>query len=463
MTSIKSAFTAAIFLSCLHTPVMAEVLRFDVQQKVTTFGKTKNLDKTDSRNFKRTVGIAENAFSLQDSNSSEKVIYDFATKRIRHLNEKAGSFYETSLFANVAFRRAEYDNRIRIKEVLTRIAPTSNQYDPVQLACLFGFVPPSDKTFALLKKKETTSGTTFSYKDKVIASYSLSKTKVAPLMVPTFNRYLLFNLNLHPLVRQSLISKAAYPQQVSYWLENPPILEETELHKLAEVQSAAANCSVGSAKKVLRKENPIRKILTPLAGQKPAPDFRQKELVFCTRAISQKKYVDAMLGALEYVIQTGDNLPGVMEQLREKIKTDKAAQKLKRAMGSPSSIEEAKAFLADLNSLSAGKPEKGYLLDLFKANLTNYLASQNTNNNTKQNVGDTESLFLKVLAVNPFLTGAYKDLGAYYFNRFQMVEAWECWDAARQFYPRNPALRTVDEIEARLQLEVPEFFTGKRN
>lgn len=181
-------------------------------------------------------------------------------------------------------------------------------------------------------------------------------------------------------------------------------------------------------------------------------------MVFCTRALQEKRLVDAMLGAFEYVIQTGESLPGIVDSVKKQLKDDKNAQKLKRAMGSPSSVAEAKTFLADLNSLNLKGNKRAYLLDLFRANLYSYIETENP----KEPVQDPSKLFLKVLAENPFLTGAYKDLGIYYFNRYKMVEAWECWDTARSFYPRHPMLSIVTEIEERLQNEVPEFFNGDK-
>lgn len=460
MRLTRAIVAAALLSLTLPATASGEVLRFEVTQSLTEFAKAKA--GTDNKSVKkgvRTVGLGNRAFFLQES-GTDKLIYDFNTRKIHRVDTKANTYTESSLYANVAFRRAEFDNRMRLRQILQRMAPTSQQYDPVQLACLFGLVPPTDKSFALLKRSTQGTTTTYTYKGKPLSSYKLSSQKLSPSMVPILSQYYMYSLNLHPTVRLGLVKSGYYAGDLSYTLENPPVLEEKEAHKLLKVESISADCTTGSAHRVIRPENPLKAVLerSQQLGGKPSANFREDSMVFCTRALQEKRLVDAMLGAFEYVIQTGESLPGIVDSVKKQLKDDKNAQKLKRAMGSPSSVAEAKTYLADLNSLNLKGSKVAYLLDLFRANLSSYIQTENP----KEPVQDPQKLFLKVLTVNPFLTGAYKDLGIYFFNRYKMVEAWECWDTARSFYPRQPMLSTVTEIEERLQIEVPEFFNGDK-
>jgi tetratricopeptide (TPR) repeat protein len=65
---------------------------------------------------------------------------------------------------------------------------------------------------------------------------------------------------------------------------------------------------------------------------------------------------------------------------------------------------------------------------------------------------------LAALAVNPFLVGAYKDLGDLFMRAYEMRRAWTCWEAARRFSPQHKMLTQIAELEKTLATEHPEFF-----
>jgi tetratricopeptide (TPR) repeat protein len=68
-----------------------------------------------------------------------------------------------------------------------------------------------------------------------------------------------------------------------------------------------------------------------------------------------------------------------------------------------------------------------------------------------------EGLYVEALKLNPWLLGAYKDLGDYYLRSDRPDRAWRCWDAARRIAPSHPMLRDVDEYERRLVAEHREY------
>jgi len=63
--------------------------------------------------------------------------------------------------------------------------------------------------------------------------------------------------------------------------------------------------------------------------------------------------------------------------------------------------------------------------------------------NAQSDLGDTlkaKELFGEALKDNPHITGAYKDLGGLYFNEYNAVLAWRCWDVARKILPSHNML-----------------------
>ena len=69
-----------------------------------------------------------------------------------------------------------------------------------------------------------------------------------------------------------------------------------------------------------------------------------------------------------------------------------------------------------------------------------------------------KELFLKVLKINPYLAGAYKDLGDLFSRNYFAISAWQCWDTLRFLYPEHKMLKQVDGYEAWLQKTFPDFF-----
>jgi hypothetical protein len=65
---------------------------------------------------------------------------------------------------------------------------------------------------------------------------------------------------------------------------------------------------------------------------------------------------------------------------------------------------------------------------------------------------------LAALKVNPYLLGAWKDLGGYYYRSYETDMAWACWDAARRVNAQHSMLLQITELENRLRQAFPEFF-----
>lgn len=67
-------------------------------------------------------------------------------------------------------------------------------------------------------------------------------------------------------------------------------------------------------------------------------------------------------------------------------------------------------------------------------------------------------MFVSVLRSNPWLAGAYKDLGDLLFRQFDMGRAWRSWDAGRHIAPQLGIFSPVTQFEKNLQQQHPEYF-----
>ena len=71
---------------------------------------------------------------------------------------------------------------------------------------------------------------------------------------------------------------------------------------------------------------------------------------------------------------------------------------------------------------------------------------------------EAEKLFLSVLGSNPYIAGAWNDLGKTYYHGYRMEEAWQCWDTARRLCAAHPLLAEQYALERSLRDSYPDFF-----
>jgi hypothetical protein len=102
-------------------------------------------------------------------------------------------------------------------------------------------------------------------------------------------------------------------------------------------------------------------------------------------------------------------------------------------------------------TLQALRPQAGahrYLLSLFEANDHVML----------REAPAAGALYLDVLHANPALAGAYKDIGDFYYLRFDTQHAWRSWEVARALAPLWPNLDVISERERALAGRFPAYF-----
>jgi hypothetical protein len=165
-------------------------------------------------------------------------------------------------------------------------------------------------------------------------------------------------------------------------------------------------------------------------------------------ATTQGKLLDAALAHFAYALSTGDNSRDWLMQTREQLSTDPEARAFAASL-SAKTAEDADKALETLSALRAKSASPyAYLLDVFAAN--HQVSLKHTT--------DAEKLFLSALSSNPYLTGAWFDLGKLYYGTFKTQDAWACWDTARAINANHPFGRNVDRMEQEMAQDHPELF-----
>jgi len=149
----------------------------------------------------------------------------------------------------------------------------------------------------------------------------------------------------------------------------------------------------------------------------------------------------------EAMLSLGDADRQWLVGAREHLVNDGPTRKLIGAL-SARDAAAAKQAAEDLHSLRDLNPRYTDVIDIFEGNTLLTLKQGD----------DGAKLLLSALAANPYLTGAWHDLGDYYYRAFRMQEAWACLDAARRIQPQNPMLQPVYKLEEALRQRNPDFF-----
>jgi hypothetical protein len=199
----------------------------------------------------------------------------------------------------------------------------------------------------------------------------------------------------------------------------------------------------------LAAEGELAGLITAGRSYTPAASRAQGREVMsgADAAFARKRYLDSMLAYMEYYLMTGENTLLALKEKRETLALDADVAGMLGSI-SPHSREQADQAAPILVELRKKSPTRKHVLMIFEANVRL----------TLEQPAESKKNFLAALAVNPYIVGAWKDLGDLYFKNYEMREAWRCWDLARQLLPGHPMLQPVGELEQNLLTTYPEFF-----
>jgi hypothetical protein len=151
---------------------------------------------------------------------------------------------------------------------------------------------------------------------------------------------------------------------------------------------------------------------------------------------------------LEYNLQKGTMANELLASHRAAIMNAPQLAPVLSAINNAKTKEEAEHAIAALQKARSDAGEKAYVLGIFEAN----------HHRALRHLNETRALFVAALRANPYITGAWKDLGDLAFSQFEPAAAWVCWDTGRRIAPGFENFQQVNDFEQRLVREHPEYF-----
>jgi tetratricopeptide (TPR) repeat protein len=376
-----------------------------------------------------------------------RTIYDFERSRVLRINLSSAKYTDDSLYSDIGFRALEFQNRIMLGSALQAGKIAVNPMEPALVEQLFSLSNPKGAT--QIDQRLGEGEREFFWGEHKLMSVS-DKTQELPTGYQAeYWRFLRYYAGGHPLVYRALASVKGVPQKISFVLTN--MGTETRDIALNSIAGAAdapySRAGLELAPRELEPYNTLR-LLGPDAGAKLSErmDAAAKAR---DASMAQGQVLDAVLTNMSILIMSGDgaSIAPWLAQNRDAIQSNESAHSLSGILEprDPASAQKSLQILSELHSRSGSA---GYMLDVFQGNILLGL---------RDGKAGAEHL-LAALSVNPYLLGAWKDLGGHYYQSFQTDKAWTCWDAARRVNPQHPMLLRINEIERQLRTTFPEFF-----
>lgn len=458
---IKALTLSFLFFTALGTPFFSvyaseTVLQYSLVETRTPVlaakNKTKKIKETRVASKKKVV-LGKDFFSVKEGQLER--IYDFKNRKVYYLDHREKSAAEISLFADPAFRLHELQYRLKMMAAVEKAGGTVPE-DLFTLESIFGI--ESNLGSSTLSEDNSEKGKTkLLVNGKNVAEVSWSEKYPLPDK-EMFSKFLIYDNSLHPVLRSKILGHSQIPDVIRSQLQNPDSKDQFVLIldglKSQPDQGFQIPANYVTSKKLpgsIPEAESIRQLIESVRlGKNKTPRYQKVWFEERRRqAESKKDYLDAALIVLEYGFQTGDQktTSEVMSQLSTHQAEDAELDRFLRSLGVDGK-EQAERAVSELEKIDRKKLSRAHVIDVFIANQLSVLGKN----------GEAEKRMLAALRINPYIAGAYKDLGDMFFADFDMATAWLCWDFGRSQVPDHFMLKPISDFEAELLKNMPEFF-----
>lgn len=398
--------------------------------------------------------------------SGEKiVIRDFAKRRIFTVDSKAHTYFDDSMFGDVGFRVAEMANREALSQMLQQMnsdAKTSGQSTASDQASAS---KSSDGTKALdlcqaesdlsLRSKLTHASAAFRQDDGE-STFRCGDDNV--VFAASNDGYPADSATVHSFVRGFRAEFGGTPDALDLLEKRETISKQLRVSGL----SGQRTIKVLSVRKTADQAYSLAGLTQTVNGDAPFVDVvtramhggpvamkadGERALADAEKALSEKNYLESMLAYLEYNLEFGGSMPAQFGQHQAELIKDPGVQKLIASL-SPRSKEEGEAAEKSLLATQRSMKHRSHVVTIFLADVQSALGKR-----------DEAQLNLQsAVTANPLIAGAWKDLGDSFYAQYDAESAWICWDTGRYLQPHHPLLKEIDDLEASLLREHPEYF-----
>jgi hypothetical protein len=400
-------------------------------------GQAEPTDSTDTLTLVLTGDV------VQSDDGKHRLILDFGRRRMIDIDLAARTYQEHSLYHMLGFAVLEFQNRLMLSEVMSK-AKVGQPGGAALVEQLFAFTDSDSHT--KIDVRHHKEATEFLVDKTLLVRASDALTALPAEEQRSYWKWFRYILGGHPQIDSVLEQKSGISTDLQ--IRRPNVIVDTvSLHiQSSEVLKDLPYTTDGYTQAFYGKE--IGQILKGVGDDaRLQQDTRVRQaLKDRDQLIGEGKALEAFLANSVYLLSTGDQDPSWLGSHREALIASEDASALFGALGAKSK-DEREAAVSAIETLKAHMNSPyAYVLDIYLGN-SKSAARQ-----------DGRPNLIAALKANPYVTGAWFDLGGLLFGSYEAADAWDCWDFARSLRPDHPFRKMPDDLEKRLVAEHPEFY-----
>ncbi len=382
-------------------------------------------------------------------NGAHTSFFDFDHRRHVEIDEATHTRIDFSLYDAAGFRVMELANRQNLAKMMAaaKITQAQAQFDPVDVEHILAI---QDKPGSPLKVATEGRDTVFLNGTRVLARESTQATPVPAAQARMFAQLMRYTWGGHPQILAALAQANAIPATLTLTTVNG--VTTTTVVKVSSVRPSSAgpiDVAAIAPRPDAAARTPVDHILArgDTFTTADVAAARQRAHDQIAAALADKRSLDAYLGVIELMLTTGE-APSLDATQKAQLTADPSVVALGPLLAPHPDKGDMQHAIEHLEALRPRAQSQGYMLDLFIAN-------------DRASLGDRKAALdglVAVLQAHPFIAGAYKDLGDNLLMSYDASNAWRCWDLGRRIAPGYQNFKAVNQFEANLATQHPEYF-----
>jgi hypothetical protein len=400
----------------------------------------------EQRNERTRYGIRERVvltFNLANKTYTRRSLYSDLAFRVF-----GASAAMTPAWAalDLAFRLFEFQNE-RFRAFLDGVAAG---IQPAQILAEHAFSIRLDDTPAHLTRREEGGEATFLADAGILLVHSVDVEPAEPADVVRFVQALRYAFGGHPEILRQLVKLPGIPRKLVIHRQEPRDDTSTELVLKSLSRDVRTPTLEGFALQSSTKNERLTRLARKVDESTDAEieSHLKYNIKLLKKATADKDILTVYFLHTEIGLQRHIDEPLIdISALGPLIRANADIAEFAQASQARTKEQRA-ATIKSLERIRSKRPERAHFLTILEANKRVALGELDV----------AEELYLDGLEGNPFLTGAWVDLGDLYFKKLQMATAWRCWEVARRIDSAHPVLKSLNDLEKRLQADFPDYF-----
>jgi hypothetical protein len=444
------------FLSCHAGDSFADglVMKFHVVRKE-TFAASTSAPSFNQQDI--TVTLFPKIVDVRSD--KQELIYNFDSKQIYAADYSNKTLTTYPLCATILSRQQEKEQQLQSLGKQGSSDPAASSDGAIDIDMRYGG-SSTTKTSEMIHTSLQGGQTSFSASGRPLAVFSASSNAIPEDLRKSYAHFLLYETNLHPVIWQSISSADNIFTMLNYTIRDATKTTEITLTLTGAQQTKAAGPDVqGLAPEITGNKVVdaaiVRSAASPMGSVK---GMEEKIGEFLTQKDSLRAGLAAKVLELSYGSNAARSSAIAQEALQSK---DSFAASVFGITGtSPRSTEQFIQNMGKLNQAKQLAPDFAYLIEYFRAAQIRSVLENRTQRSAEEQNAMRAALdkLSDAIAANPWLTGAYCDLGDAYFNAHDVPRALMMWAQAAKLNENYPGLRRAWALQQQAEKDFPEYF-----